>query len=420
MQVQWEQLFADRVRHMRGSDIRAAFKLAEDPRIISFAGGFPGPESFPVDEVMSWLRRLAEGEAARALQYGPSDGLSELRELIAQRMTRQGMPAEPDEILITNGSQQALDLFSRVFLNPGDRMATENPGYAGALDVFRAYQARVLPIPLDEEGLVVSELEATLERLLRDGEALPKFVYVVPNFQNPVGATLSLQRRRHLLELARKFGFLILEDNPYGDLRFEGDPVPNIRALDDGEHTLYLGSFSKVFLPGLRVGWIKGPAPVIQRLVVAKQSADLCGPSLSHWILIQALREGLIDRRLQELRVLYRQRRDAMLEALEAFMPQGVAWNRPQGGFFVWLRLPEGLDAGELRAKAIAEAGVAYVAGSAFFDGPEGRRTIRLAYSQQEPAAIREGIRRLADLVRKEMDQGRKASTEHEVSVQHA
>lgn len=420
MSLQWDRLYAQRVSHMRSSDIRDAFKLTEDPRIVSFAGGFPGPESFPVDEVVSWFQRLSKGEAARVLQYGPAEGATELRELIAQRMTSQGMPANADEILITNGSQQALDLFSKVFLNPGDRMATENPGYAGALNVFHAYQAEVLPVRLDEDGLVVSELEELLERLQRSGEPLPKFVYVVPNFQNPVGATLSLERRRQLLLLAQRFGFVILEDNPYGDLRYEGEPVPSIRALDGGEHTFYLGSFSKVFLPGLRVGWIKGPAAVIRRLSVAKGAVDLCGSTLSQWLVIQALREGLIDRRLQGLRQLYKQRRDAMLEALETFMPEGVSWNRPQGGFFVWLRLPEGFDAKALLPKAIAKAGVAYVAGSAFFDGPEGRRTIRLAFSQQEPEAIRVGIQRLAELVREEMDQSRNASPEHEVFVQHA
>lgn len=393
--VDWERLFADRVERMRGSVIRDLFRLADKAEIISFAGGFPGPESFPsraVAEVAEWV---VTAESALALQYGPTEGFAELRGFIAAQMASEGIPLGLEEVLITNGSQQALDLLSKLFLNPGDEVIVELPGYVGGIGAFLNYEACPLGIPVDADGLQVDRLAELLAKRRRSGGPMPKLAYVVPNFQNPTGVTLSLERRRALVALAVEYGFLIIEDNPYGEIRFEGSAVPHIKSFDPDGHVIYLGSYSKSFLPGFRLGWVTAHPAVTGKLVVAKQATDLCSGSFGQRVICECLRRGLLPAHTAGLVELYRRKRDLMLGALGAHFPEGVAWTRPAGGFFVWVTLPAGLDAAALLPQAIGEEGVAYVSGGAFHVDGSGKNTLRLAYSQAAAAQIEEGVARL-------------------------
>lgn len=401
MGTQWESLLADRVKSMRASDIREAFKLAERADIISFAGGFPGSESFPGEELAEVARDVISRRGAIALQYGPTDGLLELRAYIAAGMRRHGAEVGPDNILITSGSQQALDLVCKIFLNPGDSVIVERPSYMGGLGAIYNYEGSLMGIPLDQDGLQVDLLEERLQKLSMSGALMPKFAYVIPDFQNPTGICLSAERRRRLLELAHRFHFLILEDSPYVDLRFEGEQIPSVLSFDSSGRVIHLGSFSKTFVPGIRLGWVAGDAQIIRQLAIAKQATDLCSACLGQEMVLECARRGLLEPHVAELNRFYQARRDAVLSSLDAEF-QGVdqvRWTRPQGGFFSWLTLPEEVDAKELLPTAI-ERGVGYVAGSGFHPDGEGRNTIRLAYSQPRLATIPEGVNRLAQVLR--------------------
>ncbi|HEX6970949.1 MAG TPA: PLP-dependent aminotransferase family protein [Limnochordia bacterium] len=393
--IAWDSLYAERTRGMRASDIRDAFRLAERAEIISFAGGFPGPESFPNETVAELACEILSREPELALQYGPTEGFAELREYIAAELASQGMSVDPAGILVTNGSQQGLDLISKLFIDPGDEVIVELPGYVGGIGALLNYEARPVGIPVDRTGLDTDRLAELLAARRRQGRPLPKLAYVVPNFQNPTGATLSLQRRQALIELSREYGFLIVEDNPYGEIRFEGERLPTVKSLDPDGRVLYLGSYSKIFLPGFRLGWIAGDPRVIARLVVAKQATDLCSGSLVQRVVIECFRRGVFTRRREALVGLYRQKRDAMLAALQASFPGWIDWTRPSGGFFVWATLPPGADAAALLPAAVAEERVAYVAGRGFHVDGSGRNTLRLAYSQASTAQIEAGIERL-------------------------
>lgn len=398
MAVQWDELFSERARQMKASEIREAFKLTECPEVISFAGGFPGPEYFPAAQAAELVRELLTDQGEVALQYGPTDGIAELRQLVARRMTEQGMPAEPEEILLTTGSQQALDLVAKVLVDPGDLVLVEKPGYIGGLGAIASYQARMWGIPMDGDGLRVDLLAEELASRAVQGQSQPKLLYTVATFHNPTGSSLSLKRRRQLLELAERYNFLIVEDNPYGELYFGAKPYPTLRSLDQTGRVIYLGSFSKVFLPGLRVGWVTAPTPLLRKLSIAKQSADLCSGTLGQKLIAEFIRRGLLEPHIQRLRPLYRAKRDAMLEALERYAPPGVSWTRPEGGFFVWLTLPPEVDARLMLTEALEER-VAYVSGGPFHIDGSGQNTIRLAYSQCRTEQIAEGIRRLCRVI---------------------
>ncbi|NLY52632.1 MAG: PLP-dependent aminotransferase family protein, partial [Firmicutes bacterium] len=357
--LQMERYYAERVKDMRGSDIRDAFKLTEEPGIISFAGGFPAPESFPIDlfqEVFQGLFR----EDYSGLQYGPTEGLDALRRELAVQLTAEGAPCSAENIIITNGSQQALDLVCKVLLDPGDYVLVEQPSYVGGLNAIGNYQGKKVGIPIDEHGLRLDVMANRLKELASRGKR-PKFIYTVPNFQNPTGVTLSLERRQGLLELAREYDFLIVEDNPYGEISFGREPVPHIKSLDDEGRVIYLGSFSKILSPGVRVGWMAGNKALIRQIAVAKQGTDLCSSSLGMKVVLESLRSGKLQAHIDSLRILYRRRRDIMLRALAAYMPKGVHWTRPQGGFFIWLTLPSYIDTKAMLPFAIAEEKVAYV-----------------------------------------------------------
>lgn len=380
---------------MQSSDIRDAFKLAERPDIISFAGGFPDPQSFPAAAAFEAAAQLAAEGGPSALQYGPTEGLYEMRAAVAERMREHGAEVDPEQVLITSGSQQGLDLAARVFLDPGDRLAVEQPAYIGAVSAFRHSGAELIGIPVDDDGLRIDLLEEALRKARAEGRPV-KALYVVPDFQNPTGVTLSADRRRRLAELAEQHGFVIIEDAPYAALRFEGTAPPPVYSFDRSGRTIYLGSYSKIFMPGFRLGWVAADRAVIAKMAIAKQGMDLCSNSFGQRLIAECERRGLVSAHVERLRGIYREKRDRMLAALNEQFPSEFSWTYPNGGFFVWLTLPEGLDAKLLLAEAVAEEKVAYVSGQAFYVDGSGRNTVRLAYSQSDLEQIDEGVRRLA------------------------
>ncbi|RFU41117.1 PLP-dependent aminotransferase family protein [Actinomadura logoneensis] len=382
------------------SEIRALFAVASRPEVVSLAGGMPYVSALPLDEFGGMVGDLIARNGAQALQYASAQGDPRLREQICEVMALEGVQACADDVVVTVGAQQALDLITRIFVNPGDVVLAEGPSYVGALGTFASYEAHVVHVAMDENGLIPEALEDTLARLRREGRTV-KFLYTVPTFQNPAGVTLSADRRTRLLELAAEYDILVVEDNPYGLLGFEGEPMRALRA-DDSERVIYLGTFSKTIASGLRVGWALAPHAVRAKLVLAAESAVLCHSSFSQLAVREYLSTQPWREQIKEFRQLYRERRDAMLDALETLMPEGCSWTRPAGGFFVWLTLPDGLDAKAMAPRAIAER-VAYVPGTGFYADGNGRRDMRISYCYPEPDRIREGVRRLAGVIEGEL-----------------
>lgn len=397
MATLWDYRYAQRTQRMRASVIRELLKLTEQPDIISFGGGLPAADLFPVAEVAAATQRVLATQGGRALQYGATEGYTPLRELIVRHTARYGLHITPDNVLITSGSQQALDLLGKVFINPGDRIVVEAPTYLGALQAWNAYGAEYVPVPVDAHGMCIAALEEALQ-------SSPKFIYVLPNFQNPSGVTLTLSRRRHLLALAARYGVPIVEDDPYGQLRFEGEHLPPVVVIDGRRggpgafcyegNVIYLSTFSKILAPGLRLAWVVAPPEVIGKLVQAKQGTDLHTATFTQMIATEVAQGGFLDRHVRQVRAVYRERRNVMLRALEEHFPPQVQWTHPAGGLFLWCTLPAGLDATELLPGALA-AGVAFVPGTAFFAGGGGENTLRLNFSSAPPEQIREGIARL-------------------------
>ncbi|MFC5187084.1 aminotransferase-like domain-containing protein [Actinomadura harenae] len=382
------------------SEIRALFAVASRPEVVSLAGGMPYVSALPLDEFGGMVGDLIARNGAEALQYASAQGDPRLREQICDVMALEGIQACADDVIVTVGAQQALDLVTRIFVNPGDVILAEGPSYVGALGTFASYQADVVHVAMDEGGLVPEALEETLGRLRREGRTV-KFLYTVPTFQNPAGVTLTADRRTRLLEIAAEHDILIIEDNPYGLLGFDGEPMRALRA-DESERVIYLGTFSKTIASGLRVGWALAPHAVRAKLVLAAESAVLCHSSFSQLAVREYLATQPWREQIKEFRLLYRERRDAMLDALETLMPEGCTWTRPAGGFFVWLTLPEGLDAKAMAPRAISER-VAYVPGTGFYADGSGRRDMRISYCYPEPDRIREGVRRLAGVIESEL-----------------
>jgi len=401
MTTLWTQRYAQRTQRMQSSAVRELLKLTERPEMISFAGGLPAPEVFPVDRFQEACQSILGQHGSQALQYSTTEGYRPLREMIARHTARYGIRIEPENILITTGSQQALDLIGKIFINPGDRLLVEKPTYVGALQAWHAYQAEYLAIALDDQGMQTDVLEAALR-------AGPKFIYVLPNFHNPAGVTLTLQRRQRLVELADRYGVPLIEDDPYGQLRYEGEHLPPLVVLDGqlqgregmpySGNVLYLSTFSKTLAPGLRLGWVVAPTEVIQRLVQAKQGADLHTSTFAQMLAFEVARGGFLDRHVRFIRTVYRERRDAMLAALQNYFPGNLHWTTPQGGLFLWVTLPEPMDAAEILQAAIAE-NVAFVPGSAFFADGLGCNTLRLNFSNAPPARIHQGIKRLGTVL---------------------
>jgi 2-aminoadipate transaminase len=387
--------------NMKRSEIRELLKFTRQPDIISFAGGLPGPETFPVKELEDISCKVLREKGALALQYGTTEGEKSFREEIAKWLSRDNSIIKPENILVTAGSQQGLDIVSKIFLDPHDIIIVELPSYIGGLQAFTSYRAKMIGVPQDDKGMKMDLLEAVLSRLAKKGKK-PKFIYVVPDFQNPSGVTMSLERRKKLLELAYQYEIPIVEDSPYRDLRYKGQSVPIIHSLDKEDHVMVLGTFSKLLCPGLRLAWIVAPIEWMDRMVVAKQGMDLCCPSLTQLMVAEYMSRGLLPKQIEKIRMMYGKKLEAMLEALSRHMPKGVGWSKPEGGLFLWVKLPKKMSANDLFPKAI-ESKVAYVVGSAFHCNGKGQNTMRLNFSYSSEQQIDEGIKRLAKMIKENM-----------------
>ncbi|MCW2782758.1 MAG: aminotransferase, class [Marmoricola sp.] len=393
--------YAARTRGMTASEIRALFSVASRPEVVSLAGGMPNISGLPLDVVGRAISDLIANNGPMAMQYGSGQGDPVLREQICDVMRLEGIEAHPDDVCVTVGSQQAVDLVTRIFCDPGDVVICEAPSYVGALGVFKAYECEVVHAEMDSDGLVPSALEAAIVATKTAGRRI-KFLYTIPNFHNPAGVSMSLARRPQILEICRRHDILILEDNPYGLLGFDSEPMRALRA-DESEGVIYLGSFSKTFAPGFRVGWALAPHAVREKLVLAQESATLCPPAFSQMAVSAYLAEHDWKGQIKQFREMYRERRDAMIEALDDLMPAACQWNVPTGGFYVWLTLPPGIDAKAMLPRAVT-ARVAYVPGTAFYADGFGSSAMRLSFCYPTPERIREGVRRLAGVLEAEME----------------
>ncbi len=408
MTTPWAHRYALRTHSMGSSAIRELLKLTQQPDLISFAGGLPAPEMFPIEQVKAAADTVLTEVGAQALQYSTTEGYTPLRELLVRQMARYGIKVGIDNIVITSGSQQALDLIGKLLINPGDRILTENPSYLGALQAFTAYQAQYVTVPIDDDGLQVAHLEAAL----RSG---PKFMYILPNFQNPAGVTLSLTRRYDLITLAEEYGIPIIEDDPYGQLRYEGEHIKPLVVLDseylgcegDGGYTgnvIYTSTFSKTLAPGLRLGWIVAPKDVVFKLVQMKQGTDLHTSTFDQMVAYEVARDGFLDRHIRTIRATYGHRRDVMLNAMEQYFPSEVRWTRPHGGLFLWVTTPESINTADLLKDAIAQK-VAFVPGYSFHPNGGGHNTMRLNFSNANDEMIIEGIRRMSVAIKQRLTQ---------------
>lgn len=390
----WEEKLASRTMRMKRSVIRELLKFTQMPDIISFAGGLPANEIFPVREFRESSAFVLDECPERALQYGTTEGFLPLRRFLADKVSKYGVPAVPENILLTNGSQQALDLLGKVFVSPGDTILTEAPTYLGALQAWNTYEPHYVTVPLDDDGMCVDKLEEVLKR-----ESV-KFIYVLPNFQNPAGTTMPLARREKLVDIAARHKVFIVEDDPYGELRFEGEDIAPIISLHK-ENTIYLGTFSKTLAPGIRLGWVIAPEVVMDRLVQAKQGADLHTGTFVQILAYDIASRGILKRHVVRIREVYSERRDVMLRGMESHFPKTVSWTRPKGGLFLWVRCPEGIDTEKLLEVALEEK-VAFVPGFAFFPDGSGRNTMRLNFSAMSPEKIQIGIERLGRVLQRE------------------
>jgi 2-aminoadipate transaminase len=397
--VNYDQFYSNNAKGMKRSEIRELLKLTAKPGIISFAGGLPAPDLFPVDDIKEMSRVVMEREGKTALQYGPTEGDNRLREELAKMMQKDGVNITSNHLLIVTSSQQGLDLVGKIFVDPGDVVMTSRPTYVGAIQAFNSYGAKMIGIEQDAEGTQTALLEAEIEKLAAKG-VKPKFIYEIPDFQNPSGITMTLKRRKELLRIAEKHDLVIVEDSPYRQLRFEGKTEPSLIGMNP-ERVLSLFTFSKILLPGFRLGWMAGPNELIQKAVTAKQSVDLCSPPFNQAILYEYLHNGLLEKQIAVIIKAYREKRDFMLAKLAQYMPKlpGLKWTHPQGGLFLWVTMPESIDAGEMFHSAI-EKQVAYVVGTAFYPDGGGHNSFRMNFSYSSMAEIEEGVKRLADVIR--------------------
>ncbi len=403
--VDCKNIMSKRAKEMKASEIRELLKLTQKPGIISFAGGLPNPQAFPVDATRKIINELLDESCEKVLQYGSTEGITPLREALAEHMKSRGINVDKENILITHGSQQALDLISKVFLDPGDTVIVGSPTYLGATGAFRAFQADMKTVPVREDGMDMDALDDKLEELIRL-DCRPKFIYVVPTFQNPSGVTIPAKNRKRLLEIANKYDIMIVEDSPYSYLRYEGEPMPHIMCMDKNGHVLRMQTFSKILAPGFRIAWTTGSKEIIDKLVIAKQSSDLCTNTFGQYVAYKYVSEGTLYEHIDYIKELYNRKRLTMLDAMKKYFPPEVKWNRPEGGMFVWAILPEYVNTREMFPKAI-EKNVAYVVGDAFFVENEGYNTMRLNFTHSSEEEIVEGIKRLAKVIQHEIDENK-------------
>ncbi|MCU0455573.1 MAG: PLP-dependent aminotransferase family protein [Bacteroidales bacterium] len=388
-------------KSMKRSAIREILKLLQKPGMISFAGGLPSPETFPVSDLKEIVAEVLEKHGPESLQYSTTEGDPALRKALTERHRSHGLDISLDNLIITTGSQQALDLLAKILLDPGDYVICGLPSYLGGLNAFSVYGAKLKGIPLDDQGMIPGELEETVSHLRQLGKKI-KFIYIIPDFQNPAGITVPESRRLKIIEIAEKYDLLVIEDSPYREIRFEGEPQRMMCELDTTGRVISLCTFSKILSPGFRVGWVIGNAEIIDRLVMAKQTADLCTSAFVQKIIARYIEKGLLDLNLRKTIALYGERRNYMIECLRNYMPADVTWTEPQGGLFLFVTLPAGIDSDQVLKKSI-EKNVAFVSGSSFFCNDSGRNTMRLNFSFSPPPDIREGIMRLASVISEEI-----------------
>lgn len=396
-----EKAFSVTIKSMKKSAIRELLKLTQKPEIISFAGGLPAPETFPIEQLKTITTEILDKNGAAALQYGATEGVTELRQVLVDRYKKQGLNIELKNLVITTSSQQALDLVAKIFVDRGDKVIVGLPSYLGGLGAFNSYGAELIGITLDDQGMRSDLLEQKLEELKKQGTK-PKFIYVIPDFQNPAGITMPESRRLEIIAIAKKYDVLIVEDSPYREIRFEGKEQPTIFELDNSGHVILLGTFSKTFVPGFRIGWVIAEERIVDKFVTAKQSTDLCTPVLNQMIAAKFMQKGYFDENLKKTIENYREKRKVMLQAFRENMPKGVTWTEPEGGLFLFLRLPEHMDAEVLFKKAI-ENNVAFVLGSVFHCDGSGKNTMRLNFSYMSIEKTKEGVKRLAKAIKEEM-----------------
>ena len=399
MPINTEEFYSILASKMKASAIREILKLVQNPEVISLAGGMPDPITFPVEEIKEISQNIFNKKSAQALQYSSTEGLPELRRCILDHLAKDGNNGELENIIISSGSQQGLDLVGKTFLSPGDVAIVELPSYLAALNAFYSYGGELVGIPMDDEGMQMDILEEKLTQLKNEGKKV-KFIYTISNFQNPAGVTMSLARRKKIIEIAHKFNVFIVEDNPYEKLRFEGEPIPSIYSLEKNGSVISLGTFSKILCPGLRLAWILGNKEIIRKIAILKQATDLCTSILSQLIACEYCQSGKLEENIKSNVQIYKKKRDTMLNALEKYFPKETVWTKPQGGFFVVATLPEYIDTGEMFKEAIEE-NVAYVPGAPFFADRKGQNTMRLSFCFPSAEDIDEGIKRLGKVIKK-------------------
>ncbi len=384
--------FAKRMNGLKASEIRELLKLTQQPEIISFAGGLPAAELFPIEAIQAANQKVMAEKGRIALQYGPTEGYPALREQIVKLMARQQITADPSQLLITNGSQQGLDFVAKAFVDPGDVVITESPSYLGAINAFKAYEPTFVEVEMDDLGMRMDALEEALKN-----NPGTKFIYTIPDFQNPSGLTLALDRRKKMVELANQYDVVIVEDNPYGELRFEGEFLPAIKHYDTQDRVIFLGTFSKIYCPGLRLGWMFAGKEILEKMNMLKQGADLQASTLSQIEVATFLEDNDITKHIEKIKEVYMHRRDLMLNAMDEHFPKEVKFTRPEGGLFTWVTLPKGLNAKEIAPKAL-EKKVAYVPGGSFFPNGGGENTLRMNYSCSSDEQIVQGVKRLGEV----------------------
>jgi len=395
----FENMYSARLKRIRSSEIRELLEISQKLGVISFAGGLPNPKAFPVNDIKEIVNKILEEEPVKALQYGATGGLAEFREELVKYVKKHGIETKFDELFITVGSQQALDIVGRVFIDEGDVIFVALPTYLGAINAFLAYGAKLVGVPLDENGMRVDLLEEKIKELKKKGEKL-KMIYTVPTFQNPAGVELSEERRKRMIELANEHNLIIVEDEPYERLRFEGKPLRAIKSYDTEGRVIYMTTFSKILAPGFRLAYVIGGEEFSKKMVLAKQSMDLCAPGFTQAIAYHYIKNGYIEKHIPKIIEMYKRKRDIMLSALDEYFPPGCKWTKPKGGMFLWVELPKHISTIEMLSDAINEK-VAYVHGKAFHVDGSGENTMRLNFTNPEDEMVREGIRRLANVIKK-------------------